>query len=279
MTENEIHQALKRYKFYHIIKIKDNIYTPGYPDYVPTQNLVIKHLKTLNLKGKRVLDIGCRDGLFSFTAEQMGAEEVIGIDNDLSKPATEFLIPYFKSNVKMIQMNLYDLKPENFGLFDVVIFPGVLYHLRYPFWGLKAIRDVLRIGGNLLIDTPIWEGERNNAILFCPIGKESPYEQTSCTFFNEKGLVDTLISMGLETVAIEYIKRNDGFINVLKKRFRNMSLLGKDSPPIKKINRGTFHAIFRGYDKETFLMKYWDDTHNCHTESGFNVKSQDSTES
>ena len=65
-----------------------------------------------------MLDIGCRDGLFAFEAESMGASEVIGIDNDLSKAAVEFLIPFLKSKVTMYEMNLYDLKPETFGLFD-----------------------------------------------------------------------------------------------------------------------------------------------------------------
>jgi 2-polyprenyl-3-methyl-5-hydroxy-6-metoxy-1,4-benzoquinol methylase len=79
MNETEILQAISRYKFYHIIQLTDTISTPGNPDYVPAQNLCMKHLKSLDLKGKRVLDVGCRDGLFSFMAESMGAEEVVGI--------------------------------------------------------------------------------------------------------------------------------------------------------------------------------------------------------
>ena len=112
MNETEIRNALENYAFYHIIKLSDTISTPGNPTHVPAQKLCMKYLKSLDLKGKRVLDIGCRDGLFSFAAEAMGATEVVGIDNDLSKAATEFLIPFFNSKVKMHQMNLFDLKPE-----------------------------------------------------------------------------------------------------------------------------------------------------------------------
>jgi len=271
MNENELRQSIARYKFYHVIQLTDNIATPGITAYVPAQNLCIRHLKSLDLQGKRVLDIGCRDGLFSFIAESMGAAEVIGIDNDLSKPATEFLIPYFKSKIKMVQMNLYDLKPDNFGLFDVIIFPGVLYHLRYPFWGLKVIRDVLRVGGHILIETPIWEGERNNAMLFCPIGKDSPYESSSCTFFNEKGLVDTLISMGFETVLIEHLKQQGSrrFKEILG-RFKTrietgikMRLSVEHRPPIRRVTRTVLHSIFRGYDKDSILMHYWEGIHNA----------------
>src|SRR3982074_1087758 len=165
MNESEIRQAISRYEFYHIIQLTENIATPGYAPYVPAQNLCMKYLKSLDLNGKRVLDIGCRDGLFSFAAESIGAAEIVGIDNDISKSATEFLIPFFKSKIQMHQMNVYDLKPDTFGLFDVVIFPGVLYHLRFPFWALKVIRDVLKVEGHLIIETAIWEGERDKALL------------------------------------------------------------------------------------------------------------------
>jgi SAM-dependent methyltransferase len=246
MTENEILQAISRYKFYHIIQLTDKISTPGNPNFVQAQNLCMKYLKSLDLKGKRVLDIGCRDGLFSFAAESMGVQEVVGIDNDLSKPATEFLIPFFKSKIKMVGKNLYDLKLDDFGLFDTVIFPGVLYHLRYPFWGLRAIRNILKVGGHLLTETGIWDGDYDKAMLFCPIGAESPYDPTSCTFFNEKGLVDTLKSMGFETVTIEYIEPKN----------------------LGGINRCVFHSIFRGYDKNSFIGHYWDDTHQYHSQYG-----------
>jgi 2-polyprenyl-3-methyl-5-hydroxy-6-metoxy-1,4-benzoquinol methylase len=275
MNHTDIRQAMSRYKFYHVIPLTDDIATPGNPAYVPAQNLCMKHLRSLDLRGKRVLDIGCRDGLFSFAAESMGAKEVIGIDNDLSTPATEFLIPFLNSKIKLVQMNLYDLKPDTFGFFDVVVFPGVLYHLRYPFEGLRVIRDVLKVGGRLLIETPIWKGENNNAMLFCPTGAESPYEPTSCTFFNQKGLTDTLTSMGLETIAIEYLRRTGArrlvdFARQLSARIE-VSLrvcLSGNAPPIKRVTRSVFHSVFHGSDNDSFTTQYWEATHHFHTENG-----------
>jgi SAM-dependent methyltransferase len=258
MNENEIRQAMSRYVFYHIIQLTDDIATPGKPSHVPAQNLCMSHLKSLDLKGKRVLDIGCRDGLFSFAAESMGAGEVIGIDNDLSKAATEFLIPFFESRISMVETNLYDLDPASFGRFDVIIFPGVLYHLRYPFWGLRIVRDILKAGGHLLIETAIWEGKPDNAMLFCPTEEESPYEPTSCTFFNEKGLVDSLTSMGFETVAIEHLKRSrQGHLKNLLKRH----LFRKET-----INRCVFHCKLSGYDEDSSMMQYWDDIHRFYSQ-------------
>jgi SAM-dependent methyltransferase len=275
MNEAALRQALGRYAFYHIINLTDTISTPGNPAYVPAQDLCMKHLKSLDVKGKRVLDIGCRDGLFSFAAESMGAAEVVGIDNDLSKGATELLIPFFNSKIRMHQMNLYDLKPESFGLFDVVIFPGVLYHLRYPFWGLRAIREVLKIGSHLLIETAIWKSERNNAMLFCPIEGDSPYEETSCTFFNEKGLVDTLKSFGFQVVYVERLRKMPASLGprrYMKQLISRMRTCFKaaDRPPIKwaNIDRCVVHSVFSGYGKDTFTAQYWEATHDFHTFHG-----------
>lgn len=205
MREEEIRQQIKRYGFYHVISLTNNIQTPGIKAYVPFQRMPLETLKTMDLRGKRVLDIGCRDGLFSFEAERLGALEVIGIDNNLSRGAVEFLIPYFKSNVKMYELNLLDMTSDRFGVFDVVIFTGVLYHLRYPFWSLKIIANILNEGGQMLLETAVLLGGNRHAMLHCPTGSESPYEPSSCTFFNLKGLYDTLYSLGFQTERIEFL--------------------------------------------------------------------------
>lgn len=271
VDEASLRLELERYKFYHVIQLTDGIETPGNPAYRSTQALCMKYLDSLDLEGKRVLDIGCRDGLFSFAAEKRGAAEVVGIDNDLSVPATEFLIPFFKSKVRMEQVNVYDLDRERFGLFDVVIFPGVLYHLRYPFSALKAIREVMAPGGDLIVETAIWRGDRRNAMLFCPTGEESPYESTSCTFFNEKGLLDTLESMGFEAVSVEYLPW--GFrewINVVRRRPASLLrwLFPWRSQPIQAVVRCVVHARYKGLDTETFEFQYWESTHDYHTQHG-----------
>jgi 2-polyprenyl-3-methyl-5-hydroxy-6-metoxy-1,4-benzoquinol methylase len=113
---------------------------------LPLQAPIMDELHRHDLTGKRVLDIGCRNGLFSFEAEKMGASEVVGIDNDLSPGATEFLIPYFNSKVQMRAVNKTD-EP-----FDFVLFAGVLYHLRFPFLGLKKIADAMKPGATLIIE-------------------------------------------------------------------------------------------------------------------------------
>src|SRR5215471_17164223 len=208
MDNQAIQEQLSKYNFYHVIKLNDELSTPGIREYMTVQNNVLKALQSMDIQGKKVLDIGCRDGLFCFESEKLGAKEVIGIDNDLSKAATEFLIPYFHSKVRMFEMNVYDLKPDTFGQFDVIIFAGVLYHLRYPFWALKCIRDVMTEHGKMILETAIVEAYHQHAILYCPIGHESPYEATSPTFFNIKGLCDTLYTLGISVHSIDSLSEN-----------------------------------------------------------------------
>ena len=94
MDENEIRHRMAAYKnFYHVIRLTESIETPGVRAHVPSQEKVHRAIRSLDLEGKRVLDVGCRDGLYSFECEKLGAGEVIGIDNDVSPAAVEFLIP------------------------------------------------------------------------------------------------------------------------------------------------------------------------------------------
>jgi len=158
-------------------------------------------------------------------------------------------------------------------MFDVVILAGVLYHLRYPFWGLKAIRDVMKVGGRLLIETAVWMGESQNALLFCPVGDQSPYEPTSCTFFNEKGLVDTLGSMGFRVLSLEYLREVKPAFTPRNRALRALaSFVGTnwDRPVIslREVTRCVIHCELRGGGTGAFVTQYWDGTHDFHRSHG-----------
>ena len=305
MDRKTIEENLSKYKWYHLIELEDGIVTPGYAPHVQIPSLkdVHKALRSIPLEGRRVLDIGCRDGLFSFEAEKLGAREVIGIDNDVSAGATEFLIPYFGSQVKMYELNVYDLKPETFGKFDVVIFAGVLYHLRYPFWALKRIRDVMEDDGQLIIETAVLDAFNEYALLYCPSEAESPYGVTSVTFFNAKGLTDTLYSMGITVRSINYCYKTEatdetieatdespGLLPSLKYRIFSSRLLKrrildfpasvkqrfikKASPPdgnvlpngkMGPIDRGTFICDVTPNVVDQDVLTYWEHTHKFHS--------------
>lgn len=200
MDLQELKKRLADYRFYHNIELGEGVRTPGILEHVASQQPVLKAIQDLDLPGKRVLDLGCRDGLYSFAAEKRGAAEVIGIDNNLSKGAVELIIPFLKSSVKMVERNLYDVAPAEFGTFDVIIFAGLLYHLRYPMWGLKVVRDLCGPNAKVLIETAIFYGLPKLPLLYCP-ADDGPYTQTSRSFFNKKGLLDSLKSIGFRVLS------------------------------------------------------------------------------
>lgn len=196
LSEHELQEKIKQYNWYHEIQLTETLKTPGPIPIVNRLNQWLQQrvLENVPFTGKRVLDIGCREGLYSFLAEKQGASEVIGIDNDLSDAALEFLIPYFNSQIQMKALNLYDLTPETFGKFDIIILFGVLYHLKFPFWGLKRVTDCLNNGGMLLISTAILNEPKLNDIelVYCPGDASGPFGYGCPTYFNPKGLITTL---------------------------------------------------------------------------------------
>jgi tRNA (mo5U34)-methyltransferase len=90
-----------------------------------------------DLSGKRVLDIGAWDGWFSFEMERRGAE-VVSVDNTESANFL-YLHRELKSKVEYRILDIYELTPERLGQFDIVLFLGVLYHLKHPLLALERI--------------------------------------------------------------------------------------------------------------------------------------------
>ena len=97
-----------------------------------------------DLSGRRVLDIGAWHGCTSFECERRGAREVVAIGPE--DPAqTGFLrlrdaLGATRTTFRV--GSVYDVDPAVLGRFDLVLFCGVLYHLRYPLLGIDNIRRV-----------------------------------------------------------------------------------------------------------------------------------------
>ena len=79
-----------------------------------------------------------------------------------------------ESRVQMRQVNLLDMTLETFGRFDVILFAGVLYHLRYPFEAMRIVRDSLVDGGRLILETAVFADANRHAYPYCPTGDENP---------------------------------------------------------------------------------------------------------
>ena len=120
---------------YHSIELPDGSVLPGLQP--------IEHLRWRldlfglpeDLRGKRVLDVGAWDGWFSFECERRGAE-VVAVDCialDTFHEAKELI----GSKVEYLTLDVNELSASKLGTFDIVLFFGVLYHLRHPLLGLE----------------------------------------------------------------------------------------------------------------------------------------------
>lgn len=136
--------------WYHRIEVAPGVVTPG-------KNDSPAFLESLPLPsdvaGLRILDLGTRDGFFAFEMERRGAE-VVAIDY-MPVEQTGFAVAkrLLGSQVEYQNSNVYDLSIERFGEFDLVLFLGLLYHLRDPLLALDRIWSVCR--GQLLVETQV----------------------------------------------------------------------------------------------------------------------------
>ena len=140
-------------RWWHEIELAPGMVTPG--DDSNRMKLPILDALGLppDLRGKRALDIGCSDGYFSFELEKRGAE-VVAIDF-VPETYTGFATArtILGSRVDYRMDNVYNLTHDDYGRFDVVLFLGVLYHLRKPLAALDAIRSVMHEGAQLFVGT------------------------------------------------------------------------------------------------------------------------------
>ena len=109
-----------------------------------------------DFENKDILDIGCWTGgttllLASLKAKVSAIEEVKKYASMASFLAKAFGID---DNVTVKPMSLYDCNSEAFhDRFDLVYFPGVIYHLSDPLLALRILFNSLRPGGIILIES------------------------------------------------------------------------------------------------------------------------------
>jgi tRNA (mo5U34)-methyltransferase len=107
-----------------------------------------QHAIPADLSGKSVLDIGCNAGFYSIEMKRRGAQRVVGIDSDSGYLAqARFAADMNGVDIEFHELDVYSV-PELKEQFDIVLFMGVLYHLRHPLLALDllhehAVKDML----------------------------------------------------------------------------------------------------------------------------------------
>jgi SAM-dependent methyltransferase len=107
------------------------------------------------LQGKRVLDVACNAGFWSFQCALLGAREVVGFDAraELIEHAELVRRTAGLGNVRFRQLDFWSMNPATLGRFDVVLSLGILYHLADP---LAALERTARMASRgMLLDTAV----------------------------------------------------------------------------------------------------------------------------
>jgi tRNA (mo5U34)-methyltransferase len=127
--------------WWHQIEVAPGIFSPGKD--ITRARLEGMHLPE-RMEGKRVLDIGAYEGFFTFECERRGADVTAMDVLDPNQSGFGVAHELLGSEARHVQQSVYNLHPEIIGQFEIVLFLGVLYHLRHPLLALDRIYDVCK---------------------------------------------------------------------------------------------------------------------------------------
>ena len=111
------------------------------------------------LKYRLVLDVGCGNGYHCWRMFGAGAKMVVGVDPLMLNVMQFQLIKkmYGAAPVYVLPFGIEQI-PSGLKAFDTVFSMGVLYHRRSPIDHLLELRECLRPGGELILETLIIDG-------------------------------------------------------------------------------------------------------------------------
>lgn len=164
-------------------------------------------------KGKRVLDIGCRDG--TLTRHYSPGNEVVGVDIDLNA------LKHCKERLTLPPLcaDVNEEFPFSAGIFDVVVLAEVLEHTIFPELVISEVDRVLKKGGLFIGSTPNAFRLKNRIKFF--LGEDFEVDKTHLHHFSLKGLRKLLEERFSEVMLLPVSSR---FLFLSKKLFGNSIL-------------------------------------------------------
>jgi tRNA (mo5U34)-methyltransferase len=174
------------------------------------------HAIPADLTGKSVLDIGCNAGFYSIEMKKRGAARVVGLDSDevyLNQARFAAEVSGYP-DIEFRNLSVYDVGQLG-ETFDVVIFMGVLYHLRHPLLALDTLYET--VVGDMLVFQSMQRGSKEVAHVEenHPFWDESVFERDGypLMYFVEQRYADDPTNWWIPNRAgVEAMLRSAGFV-------------------------------------------------------------------
>ncbi|RDH82350.1 MAG: tRNA 5-methoxyuridine(34)/uridine 5-oxyacetic acid(34) synthase CmoB [endosymbiont of Galathealinum brachiosum] len=152
------------------------------------------------LEGRTILDVGCGNGYHAWRMRGMGAELVIGID-----PSPLFVMQFQAVQHFINDEHVYVLPlgieavPDDLKAFDTVFSMGVFYHRKSPIDHLYQLRQCLKPGGELVLETLVIPGDEFQVLM-----PEDRYAQMRNVWFlpSSKAMIKWLQRCGFKNVKL-----------------------------------------------------------------------------
>jgi tRNA (mo5U34)-methyltransferase len=148
-------------------------------DYPSCKWQAFAHAIPADLTGKSVLDIGCNAGFYSLEMKRRGAARVVGIDSDPAYLAqARFAAEVCGADIEFRELDVYNIARLR-EKFDLVLFMGVLYHLRHPLLALDLLYE------HVVKDMMVFQSLQRGSREVLPL--KDDYEFWETGLFNEPG--------------------------------------------------------------------------------------------
>jgi tRNA (mo5U34)-methyltransferase len=161
-------------QWFHNIDLKGVRTAPNHflGDYPNVKWRHFAHAVPKDLRGMTVLDIGCNGGFYSIEMKRRGADRVVAIDTEtMYLNQARFAAEMSGVEIEFRELSVYDVAKLG-ERFDLVIFMGVLYHLRHPLLALDLIHD--HVARDMLLFQSMQRGSADVE----PLEPDYPIEET-----------------------------------------------------------------------------------------------------
>jgi tRNA (mo5U34)-methyltransferase len=174
LSEAQIRQRVRELgPWFHNLDLGGALTAPDHflGDYPAVKWRGFAHAIPTDLTGKTALDVGCNAGFYSIEMKRRGADRVVGIDlNETYLEQARFAAEVCGAEIEFRRMSVYEV--VNLGeRFDLVLFLGVLYHLRHPLLALDLLRE------HVVLDLMVFQSMLRGSAEIEPLEKDYSFHE------------------------------------------------------------------------------------------------------